>query len=646
MKRYKLILLFLSMGTLVHAKVTLPSFFTNNMVVQQNTQLTLPGKAKPGKQVTVRVGWNADKYTTKASSDGSFEIKVPTPSAGGPYQITISDGEKLTLTNVMAGEVWFCSGQSNMEMPVEGWGKVMNYKQEVAQANYPSIRLLQVKKVVAFKPQENVEINMGWEECSPTTVSKFSAIAYFYARNLWNALKVPVGVIDCTWGGTPAEAWTSYETLKHVMGFEEKTARMAEAGFDKERIDQLYRQKIEEWAQHFDERDAGFIDGMPRWTSILQTGRDWKTMMLPGIWERQGLIYDGTVWFQKEIEIPAEWSGKEAVLSLGMVDDADVTYFNGKEIGRTSGYNVPRSYKIPAELVKAGKSLITVRVIDYGSDGGIYGKPESLFIEANGKKIALAGNWNYHLGASTDGMPPRPVEMGDASRPCTYPTVLYNAMVYPFIGFPIKGVIWYQGENNVNRAEEYRGLFQSMITDWRKAWKQELPFYFVQLANFHKAEVLQPDSKWAVLRDSQAHSLHLPHTGMVCTIDIGEAGDIHPKNKQEVGRRMAQLSLFKTYRQGSYEVPSFTGYRIEGRTLILTFDREVVAKGDAPKGFILAGSDGKFYPAQATIQGKEVVLQAEQVEIPTAARYAWADNPICNLYSKSGLPVPPFCTRE
>lgn len=648
MRKYQLTLLALCVTVFAHAKVILPSFFTDNMVIQQNSLLTLPGKTKAGKKVTVNVSWSNDKYTAKAAADGSFKIEIPTPSAGGPYQIVIFDGEKLILKNIMAGEVWFCSGQSNMEMPVAGWGKVLNYEQEIADANYPFIRLLQVKKTVAFVPQEGVEMNIGgWQECSSATVPEFSSVAYFYARNLWKELNIPVGVIDCTWGGTPAESWTSYQTLKQVMGFEEKMNRMAGAGFEREKLVELYHQEMDEWLKQFDEKDAGFRNGAPQWISAFQTGKEWKSMELPAYWETHGLNFDGIVWFQKEVEIPGDWNGKELSLNLAMIDDDDITYFNGKEIGRTSGCNTMRNYKIPAELVKEGKGIITIRTIDYGGEGGIHGEAQQMFMELNGKKISLAGNWNYHIGVSMTGISSRPLSPEGTGWPTScYPTVLYNAMVHPFTVFPIKGAIWYQGENNVGNDEQYRVLFQSMITDWRKAWKQDFPFYFVQLANYLKPEEVQPDSKWAALRDAQAHSLHLPNTGMTCAIDLGEAYDIHPKNKQEVGRRLAQAALANTYQKGTYEVPVYMGYRISGRTLILNFDREVIAKNGIPEGFILAGPDGKYYPAQATIQGKEVILQSDRIEMPTAARYAWADNPICNLYGKSGLPVPPFRTRE
>ena len=422
---------------------------------------------------------------------------------------------------------------------------------------------------------------------------------------------------------------------------------MESAGFQREKLVELYHQEMDEWLQQFDARDAGFKDGVPQWISALQTGNGWKPMELPAYWETRGLNFDGTVWFQKEVEIPADWSGKEISFHLAMIDDDDITYFNGKEIGRTSGCNTMRTYKIPAALAKAGKGVITIRAIDYGGEGGIHGEPQQMYMEANGKKISLAGNWNYHTGVSMTSAPSRPLSPEGTGWPTScYPTVLYNAMIHPFTVFPIKGAIWYQGENNVGFDEQYRVLFQSMITDWRRAWKQDFPFYFVQLANYLKPEEVQPDSKWAALRDAQAHALHLPNTGMACAIDLGEAYDIHPKNKQEVGKRLAQAALAKTYNKGTYEVPAFLGYRISGRTLILSFDQEVVAKEGAPKGFILAGPDGKYVPAQATIRGKEVILQSDRIEIPTAACYAWADNPVCNLYGKSGLPVPPFRTRE
>lgn len=646
MNKYKLTLLALCLAGFAQAKVTLPAFFTDNMVIQQNSTLTLAGKAKAKRQVTVKVNWNDNKFTTKAAGDGSFRIEIPTPEAGGPYTITISDGEAMTLKNVLAGEVWFCSGQSNMEMPVAGWGKVMNYEQEVAEAKYPFIRLLQVKKTTACTPAEDVEMNMGgWQECSPSTVPEFSAIAYFYARELWKELNVPVGVIDCTWGGTPAEAWTSFGSLKQVTGFQDEISKLEKLGFDKGNIIEAYRQEMQEWQKRVFAKDAGYHEGVPAWTSSLQTDKAWNVMELPGYWEGKGLDgLDGIVWFQREIEIPASWEGKDITLSLGMIDDEDVTYYNGKEIARGYGYTTPRHYTIPAELVKAGKGVITVRVSDFGGEGGIHGEKKDLFAEADGQKINLDGSWNYRIGMKMGEVPPAPVSPESSS----YPAALYNAMVHPFILFPIKGVIWYQGEANVGRDKQYAPLFQSLIADWRKQWNADFPFYFVQLANYLKPQQVQPDSQWAALREAQAEALHVDNTGMVVAIDLGVAHDIHPKNKQEVAKRFATLALADTYHRGEYRTPAYQTHSISGKQLTLTFDTAIQAPENTVKGFILAGPDGVFHPATATLTGKtSIVLESPEVAIPVAARYNWADCPDGNLYGAgSNLPVAPFRTDK
>lgn len=646
MNKYKLTLFALCLANLIQAKVTLPAFFTDNMVIQQNSTLTLTGKSKPGKQVTAKASWDNQKFKTKSATDGTFKIEIPTPAAGGPHILTISDGETLTLKNILAGEVWFCSGQSNMEMPVAGWGKVMNYEQEVAEATYPSIRLLQVKKTTALTPMDDVEMNMGgWQECSSATVPEFSAIAYFYARELWKELNVPIGVIDCTWGGTPAEAWTSLGTLKQVTGFQNEAAKMKSLGFDKERIVAAYRQEMKEWQELFAAKDAGLNNGIPQWTASLQTDNAWKTMELPGYWENKGLDgMDGIVWFQREIDIPASWEGKEVTLHLGMIDDEDITYFNGKEIARGYGYATPRRYTVPSERVKAGKGIITVRVSDLGGEGGIHGEMKDMFAEVNGQKISLAGSWNYRIGMTMGELPPAPMSPESSS----YPSVLYNAMVHPFIQFPIKGVIWYQGEANVGREKQYTQLFQALIGDWREQWKADFPFYFVQLANFQKPQEVQPDSQWAALREAQAEALHVDYTGMVVAIDLGVAYDIHPKNKQEVAKRFATLSLADTYQRGEYQSPAYQTHRVSGNRLTLTFNTEIHARDKAIKGFIIAGPDGVFHPATATLTGKtSIVLESPEVAIPVAARYNWADCPDGNIYGTvSNLPAIPFRTDK
>ena len=631
----------------LQAKVVLPSVFTDNMVLQQKTDITFYGDATKNKQLTVKTGWNGKEYHTEADGQGKWSLKIPTPAAGGPYEITFSDGKKLQLKNVMIGEVWFCSRQSNMEMPVAGWGKVMNYEQEIAEAAYPAIRLFQVKKNTSLAPLKEVESTLGgWQECSSATVPEFSALAYFYARALWKELNVPIGVIDCTWGGTPAEAWTNHETLRQVMGFREEMDKLERLGFDPNRMEQAYSEERAHWQSLFTEKDKGMENGKLCWTAPSLSEEDWQTISLPGYWEGKGLKdFDGIIWFRRSLEIPAEWAGKPLTLRLGMIDDEDITYFNGVEIARGAGYMTPRTYTIPAKLVKAGKAVLAVRVSDFGGEGGIHGKAEELYVEADGKRISLAGDWKYRIGLSLKGFPPAPVSPIQSS---SYPTVLFNAMVKPWTAFPIKGVIWYQGEANVGRSEQYGDLFPALITDWRRQWRSNFPFYFVQLANFMESKKIQPNSEWAALREAQTKALKLDQVGMAVTIDIGLADDIHPKNKQEVGRRLALLALAGSYGKNvSSSAPVFQNYIIKGDKMELDFGQKqdgFKIKDTTLKGFTIAGPDRVFYSAEAMVQNGKIIVSSPKVSVPLAARYGWADNPDCNLYGENGLPVAPFRT--
>ncbi len=633
----------LATGTILsQAKVSLPAYFSDNMIVQQKSDLTIPGESSTGNEITIKASWSSKEYKATPAANGKFSAQIPTPKAGGPYTISIDDGDPLTLQNVMVGEVWLCSGQSNMEMPMAGWGRVMNFEQEIKDANYPDIRLLQVRKVTSHRPSDKLVINGdGWKECAPASVENFSSVAYFYARALWKKLKVPVGVIDCSWGGTPAEAWTSIPALKQVIGFEEDAAGIEQCHADRDLLFAKYHNDMKNWESALNAVDPGMRDNQPYWARSEQLGEEWKAMNLPGVWEQNGLPgFDGSVWFQKTIEIPAEWAGKPIQLVLGKIDDKDITYFNGVEIARGEGYSNLRDYTVPAKLVNAGKAIVTIKVQDTSGDGGVWGSHEELFMASGDHKITLTGAWRYRVGVHLSKQPQVPFSPDSQN----YPGVLYNAMIYPLRHFPIKGAIWYQGEANVERATQYTSLFQTMITDWRNLWNNNFPFYFVQLANFLPPQEVQPQSTWAHLREAQEDALKLENTGMAVSIDIGETYDIHPKNKQEVGARLARAALAHTYGKGKYVIPMYQDFQVKGKTIVVSFNQKLHIKGERPTGFAIAGPDMKFHPAQAAIQGNTITLTSPHVSVPIAARYGWADNPPCNIYGDDELPLAPFRT--
>jgi sialate O-acetylesterase len=450
-----------------NAKVILPQLFSDNMVLQQKDKVALWGKSTTNKKVVITTSWSTKKLVVEPDASGNWKGKITTPKAGGPYTITFNDGEVITLKNVMIGEVWVCSGQSNMEMPLEGWGKINNYKQEIAEANYPNIRLINVEKATSTQPLSEAKFSSGWQPCSPASVSNFSAVAYFFARNIQQHHNVAIGLIQTAYSGTPAESWVSGPSLKT----------------------------------------------MPAYDSIV---------------------------------------------------------------------NVVSSKP---------------------------GSPKDSHI----------------------------------------PTVLYNAMINPIIPYGMRGVIWYQGEGNATKAQQYKTLFPLLINDWRKNWgNRDFPFYFVQLANFTDVKDEPVESTWAELREAQLQTLKLPNTGMAVAIDLGVAKDIHPKNKQDVGLRLALIARSKIYKENiPYSGPVYKSCKVKGDRVTIAFKElngGLLAKGDTLEGFAIAGADKKFHWAQAKIDGNKIVVWSAEVKEPVAVRYAWGNNPVCNLYNKAGLPASPFRT--
>jgi sialate O-acetylesterase len=649
MGKLKTILLFTALctGYTVKAIVKLPAVFSDNMVLQQKTNAAIWGKAEPGKTITLGTTWSTEKYTSMADQDGNWKILVSTPSYGGPYTINISDGDQLTLKNVLIGEVWVCSGQSNMEMPLAGWGKIKDYQKEISEAKYPDIRLLQVEHQTANKPLTDAGVTSGgWQECNSQSVAEFSSVAYFFAREIYRKKGIPIGLIHTSWGGTIAEAWTSASTLKTMPYFATAVNRIEH--IEQEKSSLIFNREMENWQKNIQGKDAGLAQGKPLWTATAYDDSSWKTMPLPSLWEDTALPgFDGIVWFRKKVAIPASWAGKDLKVNLGTIDDDDVTFFDGLKIGETKGYGKIRSYTVPGSQVRAGEFVLVVRVFDSTGGGGVYGDKQGLFLStATGESISLAGDWQYKVGLNFKDVPAMPALSEGPNRP----TVLYNSMINPFIQFAIRGAIWYQGESNADRAHQYRTLFPAMIADWRKKWNiGDFPFYFVQLANYMKTAEQPAASSWAELRDAQLKTLSLPNTGMAVTIDIGESKDIHPKNKQEVGRRLALIALAKTYGEKiPYSGPSVVSQQVNGNSVSLTFKHAEgglkTKDGSALTGFAVAGADQKFYWAEGVIKGNKVILSSAQVTNPVAVRYAWADNPVCNLYNGAGLPASPFRT--
>ncbi|MDR0415341.1 MAG: 9-O-acetylesterase [Prevotellaceae bacterium] len=632
--------------------VKMPALFSDNMVLQQQSNVPLWGKSKPGAQVSVQPSWSAQPSVTVADAQGSWRVTLPTPEAGGPHTLNISGGgSKLTLNNVMVGEVWLCSGQSNMEMPLAGWGKVNNYEQEVAQAQYPNIRLLQVERTAGAQPQPDPKVQGGgWQVCSPATIAEFSATAYFFGRDLHKSLdNVPIGLINASWGGTVAEAWTSAGSLDSIPDFAQELAALK--GQTNESLMEKYQKDSEEWLNLLASSDSGLHGNAPLWASADFDDSRWKSMPIPGFWERQGLEnFDGIVWFRCSLDLPAEWQGKDLELNLAEIDDDDVTYFNGEQVGAINGHNVPRKYRVSGKLVKSGKNVVTVRVMDTGGDGGLYGNAAQMTLKPadaeDAPSVSLAQEWKYSAAVDLSSLPPRPQSPNNPNRP----SVLFNTMINPFVPFTIRGAIWYQGEANVGRAQQYGELLPLLIRDWRRQWGSDFPFYYVQLTNFLGIPSEPPVSEWAALREAQLNTLRVSNTGMAVTIDIGEKRDIHPKNKQDVGARLALWAKANTYgQQVAYSGPLYSSCKVEGKKIRISFthaDGGLKTKnGDKLIGFTIAGADRKFYEATATIEGSEVVVSSPNVASPVAVRYAWADSPDgVNLYNAAELPASPFRT--
>lgn len=647
MRRRSLLAIVLALPVLGLAAVRLDAadkplvhpLFADHMVLQRELPAPVWGWAEPGCEI--RVSLAGKTAAGRADNSGRWQVRLGPYSAGGPHTLRVEGPQTVVIQDVLVGDVWICSGQSNMEWGM--WG-VNNSPQEIAAADHPQLRLFTVPKKIATRPED---VPGGqWQVCSPESVGGFSAVGYFFGRDLQRALDVPIGLIHTSWGGTVAEAWTSAEALETMADFQPAVAQFREMAEAIEGGNDRYEQQLAQWWR---ENDPGSAASQT-WADPGLDAATWKTMNLPAGWEQAGLPdFDGVVWFRAEFELPAAAAGKEATLSLGPIDDIDTTWVNGVRVGSQSVWNEPRTYKIPAQILQAGRNVVAIRVLDTGGGGGLVGQADQLQLEpSGGQVVSLAGPWRYRVSAALAETKPAPQRLDNNPNATT---VLYNGMLAPLLPFAVKGAIWYQGESNAGRPAQYRTLLPTMIRDWRTRFGVgDFPFLVVQLANFMGVQQQPVEPGWAELREAQLlTALNDPHCGLAVTIDIGEANDIHPKNKQDVGARLALAARGIAYDQPvEYSGPEFKSIAVSGGTARLRFEHlggGLVARGGEPlKGFAIAGADKRFVFADARIDGDMVVVSSPAVREPVAVRYGWANNPVCNLYNKAGLPASPFRT--
>ncbi|MGF7141419.1 sialate O-acetylesterase [Roseimarinus sediminis] len=639
---FRLIFTLLIFSTVtLSASVRLPRLVSNNMVLQRDVQSTLWGWADTGETLTLT--FNNKSYETKAGNDGKWSIELPPQAAGGPFNMTFSGDNEIEIKNILFGDVWICSGQSNMELNMERVGPL--YPNELANANYPNIRYFQVNKTFNFtEAQEDIEAG-EWQHISTENIRSISATSYFFGKALYERYQVPIGLINTALGGSPAEAWLSEEALREFPKHHEEAMRFKNPDLINE-IRTTDQQRSNAWYRELYQKDLGSHDPKGSWHSASTNTGNWDSMQLPGYWADEALGYmNGVVWFRKTITLSEQDAGKAARLLLGRIIDADSVFINGQLVGTTSYQYPPRRYSVPENVLKAGENTITVRVISNAGRGGFQpDKPYQLIIGEN-EPISLEGQWKYKAGAKMDPLPgPTFIRWK--------PGGLYNAMIHPLTPMAIKGVIWYQGESNADNPEEYARLFPTLINDWRKNWEQGVfPFLFVQLPNYMEEKKDPSESGWARTREAQAGALALPNTGMAVVIDIGEWNDIHPLNKKDIGERLALQARCLAYGEKKLTCsgPQYRSMKTRGNKIILSFEKSkkrlISTDQETLRAFAIAGSDKEFVWAKARIKGNKVIVWNDEIDEPVAVRYAWADNPgPLNFYNEAGLPAAPFRT--
>jgi sialate O-acetylesterase len=611
--------------------VELPRLFSDGMVVQRDQPVRVWGSATPGAQI--RVTFAGREASAKAGTDGRWSLALPAQTAGGPHVMRIEDGtQPRVLRDVLVGDVWLASGQSNMEWPI---AQSADPETEIARATDPQIRHFKIPKAWAGTPQGQLQ-GGEWVASSPSVAGRFSAVAHYFARELRKVTGVPIGIVDSTWGGSRIEAWMDAPS----QGLDDRAlaAQAAALRADDERALALTKKNLAHWPA-LPADDAG-------WQAPDLDTSAWTPIRVPSLWEAAGWNgMDGVAWYRSRFTLTAEEAAAGVTLGVGRIDDSDVTWVNGMRVGETRmQYNQPRRYAVPASALRAGVNHVAVRVSDFGGGGGVHGEAAEVFVQPQGAAPRSLADWSFR---------PSDVSVALVDDKNQHPALLYNAMIHPLQPYALRGVIWYQGESNANTVADalaYRTQFPALIRQWRRQWHAPgLPFLWVQLANFSSGVDQGDRSPWAVLRESQSATLSLPATAQVVTIDIGNPADIHPLNKQDVGKRLALAARRVAY--GESRVPAspvYTRVRFDGAAATVAFDAggsalAVRGGGTRVHGFALAGADRVFHAAEADLVDGRVVARSVAVKAPVAVRYGWSDNPAdADLINTDQLPASPF----
>lgn len=642
------------------SNIQLPAMFSNNMVLQQKSTTSIWGWATTGSKINVETSWGA-KASATTSHEGKWTMNIRTPETDGKAQsLTVSSADTtIVLKNVLLGEVWLCSGQSNMEMPVSGWlpnDQLLNSEREINQADYPAIRMFTVKRNKSFTPIKTCD--GSWQVCNPENVPGFSATAYFFGRKLHKELNVPIGLIHSSWSGSPAQSWVEADFVEQVDGYEDIKQKIDKAKDPSSPYNQwlssMKRKAQDEFIQHkeFNLSDSGFEGIMnvdyddSAWDTV-------RTASMDKVFQRDN--FNGMAWFRQKFAFEGNPNSDDYRIFLGKVEDLNTTFINGTMVGRKEhwGNNEEKqSYAIPARVLKKGENILAVRVIDVWEKGGLLSKP---FIQTKKGKVIqpLSNNWRYLpiaillnedfyvlKNGFENRVNPEPDHLQLNSHT---PTVLYNAMIAPLIPYTIKGAIWYQGETNIGKSEQYRTLFPAVFNSWRSNWGiGDFPFYYTQLASFDYGS-----DKVAELREAQLETLQEKNVGMAVTMDIGSLTTIHPPNKQDVGKRLALWALAKDYGKDDlvYSGPLYKSVAFRGSKAIVSFDHVgsgLYSPDKTLTHFEIAGTDLVFHSAAAVINDEKVVVYSNKVTNPYFIRFAWDDKAIPNLFNKEGLPASPF----